>query len=241
MTSERKKRFVSETFAGLQPTYNPLSELQSIYNPLSGFQSVPLMSLEDAVKSTELFIPDIMTHVNIAKEKCLKNAELNINESAAVYLYTMNSTFYTEMNNRLRNENRSTLEPWFAYLKLFIKALLKLPPCTATIWRGVHDVVVSESESESESKSKSKSNFELKAKYIWWSVNSCSCDVNNARGFASGKGTLFCIQSVYGRSISKYSAFKTEDEVILLPGAYLRVKGVSPGDDGISIVHLEQG
>lgn len=203
-----------------------LSELESNYNPISGYQSVPLMSLEDAVQSIEQLVPGILTYVTTAKEQCTKNIKLNINESAAIYLYTMESPFYAHINKTLRNENRSDLQPWFAYLKLFITALWKLPPCVVTLWRGVYRVVAS--------------GFNEHDVHIWWSINSCSRHLDLAHGFTCGNGTLFCIESIHGRDIQMYSDQKTEGEVVLMPGTRLRVKGKPSDRNGVSVVHLQE-
>lgn len=203
---------------------NSLSELELDYNPIFGCLSVPLMSLEEAVQNIEE-IPDIMAHVATAKEKCTKNAKLKINESAAVYLYTMETNFYAIINKKLRYENRSDLERWFPYLKLLITALSKLPAYVGTVWRGVRDEVAP--------------GFVPGTEHIWWSVNSCSRHKDLARGFICERGILFHIESVDGRDITKYSANQDEDEVVLLPGTHLRFKGIiSEGD--VLTIQLEQ-
>lgn len=216
MVQDRKTRFISDT----------LSKRESTYNPISGYESVPLMSLEDAVRNIAPFIPDVMSYAATAKDECTKNAKLNINESAAVYLYTMETDFYSTLNKKLRNENHSDLVPWFSYLKLFITALLKLPPCMTTVWRGIRNV--------------DASNFEEGRQHNWWGIYSCTHHVALAQGFTCEDGILFCIESIYGRNIKEYSRIKTEDEVILLPGTSLRVKGKSLTDTQVPIIHLQQ-
>ena len=216
MAQDRKTRFISDKLFELKPTYNPIS----------GYESVPLMSLEDAVRKIEPFVPDVMIHVATAKDKCTQNTKLNKNESAAIYIYTMETSFYSSLNQRLRNENHSDLEPWFPYLKLFITAVSKLPPCVTTVWRGIRNVEAS--------------NFEQGDQHSWWSISSCAYYIGLADGFTCGDGVLFCIESIYGRDISKYSVNKTECEVILLPGTSLCVKDKSFTDTHVPIIHLKQ-
>ena len=38
-----------------------------------------------------------------------------------------NDSFYRVLNRALRSEDRSSLKPWFVFLKLFATALGKLP------------------------------------------------------------------------------------------------------------------
>jgi hypothetical protein len=184
------------------------------------------MSIEEAVKSIIPFVPHVESYAKEAKEHCRQNTHLSINESAAIYLYTMMEPFYPKLNEALRAENRSALKPWFAFLKLFIAALKKLPSSPTTVWRGVGDNFGSD--------------FDENREHIWWSVNSCSPHQNVARCFADPKGTLFSIGSIYGRNITEYSANQNEKEVILMPGTRLRVKSAWSVQDGLSTVVLEE-
>jgi hypothetical protein len=63
-------------------------------------------------------------------------------ESASIHLYTMenqpsSSSFYGLLNAALRNEDRDSLKPYFAYLKLILTALFKTPSVKGVFWRGV--------------------------------------------------------------------------------------------------------
>lgn len=51
-------------------------------------------------------------------------------QAAAVYLYTLESTFYRRVNSMLREPDRSRVAPFFPYLRLFIQALGKLKKST---------------------------------------------------------------------------------------------------------------
>jgi hypothetical protein len=101
-----------------------LSELQEVNrNPIFGYQRRPVMSLEEAVEGIVPFVPHVKTYADEAKQHCRQNTQLTINESAAIYLYTMPKPFYENFNKALRAENPLALEPWFAFLKLLINAL----------------------------------------------------------------------------------------------------------------------
>ncbi|CAF4432082.1 unnamed protein product, partial [Adineta steineri] len=131
-------------------------------------------------------------------------------ESAAIYLYTMSSPFFSSLNKRLRAEDRHALKPWFAFLKLFLTALEKLPSTKVSVWRAVSCDV--------------GSYYVANDMTIWWSVNSTSTDPNVIKMFLGETSTLFHIDAIYGKTISDYSAMPDEKEVILIPGTYLEVK-----------------
>ena len=217
MTSTSNNRFVSD-----------IADLQKVNSsPISGYQYLPLMSLEEAVKPIVPFLPYVMSYADQAKEYCRQNTELTINESAAIYLYTMTKySFYDTLNKTLRVENLDALKPWFAFLKLFLIAVGKLPSCTRTVWRGVYGI--------------NSSDFVENDVHTWWGVNSCSSKHSVADMFACKKGTLFCIETVYGKNITKYSANQNEKEILLMPGTCLRVKSSKSESDGLSIVHLQE-
>ena len=205
-----------------------LSELQEAnHNPISGYEESPLLTLEEAVEKIIPLVSDVMDYVSTAKKKFNRHSDLlTRDESAAIYLYSMLTPFFSCLNETLRNKNRDAVKSWFAFLKLFITALRKLPSCSRTVYRGVKANVLS--------------NFVERAVHTWRSVNSCSAKFNVAGMFAGENGTVFCIQSIYGKNIAAYSANPKEEEFILLPGTRLRV--VSKEEDlfGLSIVHLEE-
>lgn len=180
-------------------------------SPIYGYQDVPLVPLEDAVKSVASQIPDVEDLAIQAKTKCYKeNMELTVDESAAIYLYTMPKCFNSRLNERLREGNREEIEPWFPFLKVFIAAIGKLPPFMATVWRGVND--------------DNSCNFFEDDAQTWWTVNSCSKDLKVIESFLAGVGTVFAIETIYGKDIAMYSAIPDEQEVVLLPGTRVRRK-----------------
>ncbi|CAF1461270.1 unnamed protein product [Adineta steineri] len=186
-----------------------ISELQAANrNPIYGYQELVLMPLEQAVEKIAPFIDNITKYVQDAKRNC--NHNLNIltwDESAAIYLYTMSSPFFSSLNKRLRAEDRHALKPWFAFLKLFLTALEKLPSTKVSVWRAVSCDV--------------GSYYVANDMTIWWSVNSTSTDPNVIKMFLGETSTLFHIDAIYGKTISDYSAMPDEKEVILIPGTYL--------------------
>ncbi len=209
--------------------YNP--ELQQTnWNPICGYKDRNLKSLEEAVESIaeSKLVKNIREYAKEAKQKCTKNTQLTVNESAAIYLYTMDTPFYETLNGILRVENPPDLVPWFDFLKLFITAVQKLPShkTTTTVWRGLANLKAS--------------NFIEGQMFTWWNVNSCSTYPSVAAGFTCDMGVLCCINTIYGKDIRTYSAKNGEEEVVLMPGTRLRVKDKMPDSKDVSVVYLEE-
>jgi hypothetical protein len=202
--------------------------------PVTGYWSEKLVSLEEALKPIESCIEELHRSTKAAKKYCTFPSKhgLTHDESAAVYLYTMEggqNSFYRVLNKALRSENRPALKPWFPFLKLFDVALKKLPTVNGSVWRGVPDNVIEE--------------FTEGQVMTWWSISSCSQSVNVVQSFiSSGKNsTLFMIEAVNAKDISSYSYYPNEKEVLLGLGTELRVKaGTMKHSGGLNIVHLVQ-
>jgi hypothetical protein len=177
------------------------------HSPIFGYQDLTVTTLDEAIKNIVVYVPRLEGYAKQAKQSCTKNTELTLDESAAIYLYTMPTTFHSELNYRLRGENRDELVPWFAFLKLFINALVKLPSLAITVWRGVASDI--------------HFNFTADPVQTWWTVNSCSKDLKVIECYLDGMGTVFTIEAIHGKDIAKYSAFPEEQEVVLMPGTRL--------------------
>ncbi|CAF1241500.1 unnamed protein product [Didymodactylos carnosus] len=142
--------------------------------PIYGYFTQPLVSLEKSLEPLVPRIDQLTRFIKVAKQNCHFPNEHNLTkeESAAVYLYTMEwgeGSFYRVLNGALRNEDRLALKPWFSFLKLFDTAINKLPLVKRPLWRGVEqDISVC---------------FKKGLELTWWSVNSCSLDVNVIKDF----------------------------------------------------------
>ncbi|CAF4598978.1 unnamed protein product, partial [Didymodactylos carnosus] len=162
--------------------------------PIKGYQSMRLLSLEDTMQPIKHLIDDIDNYVYIAKRSC-KNPQddLTQDESAAIHLYTMNWTprircLYYVLNQTLRTENRELVKPWFAYLKLLLTALYRLPSVPRTIWRGIR--------------------IDLSMRFVgeedvtWWGFSSCTETPKVLEETFLGKEgirTLFEIECLHGK------------------------------------------
>ncbi|CAF1363666.1 unnamed protein product, partial [Didymodactylos carnosus] len=108
--------------------------------PVYGHLSSPLVPLEVSLEKIIPLIDNLQRYVKIAKQHCYSSDHLTKEESAALYLYSMergDRSFYRVLNKALRDENRAALKPWFPYLKLLDTALNKLPSKKLPLWRGV--------------------------------------------------------------------------------------------------------
>ncbi|CAF3196196.1 unnamed protein product [Rotaria sp. Silwood2] len=201
----KSNRFVSDDISELQETNR---------NPIYGYQDLPVMALEQAVERIVPLVSGLADYTARAKQNCNRNSALiTWDESAAIYLYSMQTGFFSMLNKALRDENRHVLKPWFAYLKLFITALEKLPSLEIRVWRGVAGNVLSI--------------FIPNSVQTWWSVNSCSTVLDVIQAFVGEKGTVFAIDAIHAKDVSAYSVFPQEQEVILMPGTQLRMKSNS--------------
>jgi hypothetical protein len=206
-----------------------LSELQKAnHNPIYGYQHLPLLPLERAVQKVISLVPGLADYVVKAKQNCNRNTTvLTLDESAAIFLYSMSTPFFSRLNEVLRAENRHELKPWFSFLKLFIYALEKLPSLELVVWRGVSGNI--------------GSGYIKNDVCTWWSVNSCSTDLNVVQSYLCDNSTLFAIKSHHAKDISSFSLFETEHEVVLLPGTRLHVQSNALDFQGrLFIVYLEE-
>jgi hypothetical protein len=196
---------------------------------INGYQHLAVPTLEKAVAELISIVPGIAKHAENAKVDCNRNSNLlTVDESAAIYLYTMSKNFFSCLNIVLRGQDRQdrhSLKQWFPFLKLFMTALEKLPLTTGTVWRGVnYDDTLTYVDNDV---------------HIWRGVNSCSINPRNVQPYLGENGTLFAIETTHGRNISAFSAFPDEEEVILMPGTRVRAPRESLHyESSHSIVHL---
>ena len=211
-------------------------EPRRMLQPIEGYQKMPLLTLDKAVEPIVFCCPDIHRRVFIAMSSCENPLDdLNQNESASIFLYTMeweprNECLYYVLNKTLRTENRQQLKPWYWYLRLIITALQKLPPQKLTVWRGVTLHLSRE--------------YEIGKRYVWWAFSSCSRSVAvlESEQFlgTTGPRTLFNIECHNGKTIRSHSYINVEDEILLLPATQFEVIGKLKPSSDLHIIHLKQ-
>ncbi|CAF1095179.1 unnamed protein product [Didymodactylos carnosus] len=202
---------------------------QQMYKSISGYKEMRLLTLEQACQG--LSIQNLAYYVKKAKNYSkYPKQRLTQDEQAAINLYTQHTTIYQLLNDALRQTDGRALSPWYGYLKLFLTALHKLPPYRGTVWRGVpHDL---------------STKYCKNGEQIWWAFSSCtsSLDILRSPNFLGDTGvrTLFNIEVFNGRLISEFSEYSAKDEILLLPGTYVRVVSEMRQSDGLHIIHLKQ-
>jgi hypothetical protein len=213
------ERFIDSDFSELEEANS---------SPIHGYQDLPVLTLEEATETLTPLVPGVTDSVSKAKERCNRSSTvLTKDESAAIYLYSMPILFFSRLNKALRAKKRHALKPWLPFLKLFINALEKLPSTRQIVWRGVSGNV-----------GKIFADGDV---HIWWSVNSCSMDLSVVKIYLGETGTIFAIDAIQAKNISKFSVFSTEQELVLMPGTRVRAKSSSIDlVDRFFIIHLEE-
>ncbi|CAF1920518.1 unnamed protein product [Rotaria magnacalcarata] len=104
LMSQRIKRYANTSFLELQEINR---------SPIHGYEDISLQSLEETTERIIAFVPGLMDNVAKAKLNCNRDSTiLTLDESAAIYLYTMPIPLYSTSNKALRAENREELKPW---------------------------------------------------------------------------------------------------------------------------------
>ncbi|CAF3500908.1 unnamed protein product [Rotaria socialis] len=232
---------ISKELINLRYLGSSIDEPKKLLQPITGYAYEPLLTLEEACEPLLNIIPHLRTYIWIAKENSKTPADdLTQEESAAIRLYTMqwgtsdskvDQSLYAYLNRTLKESDRCKLRPWFRYLKLFLTALIKIPPSPRQIvWRGVHKNLVKD--------------YPTGDHVTWWAFSSCTISMpvleSDLYLGKEGTRTIFSIDAINGRTIRAHSQFTTEDEILLLPGTYFVVKSILNPAADLYIVHLQQ-
>lgn len=132
----------------------------------------------------------------------------------AIMLYTSNA-IYKQINQALRDENRSKIKQYFNYLRLFLEALERLPKQERTLWRGLGIDLFDNPQ------------YKVGNVITWWGISSTTSDINVAKNFAKGCGgkcSVLTIKATTSSDISDITFFSKEKESLLAPGTKLEVK-----------------
>ena len=197
--------------------------------PVYGYHSHPLLSLREALGPVASQIAHLDRYIRIAKTECNSSSEhgLTNDESASIYIYTMDwgeQNLYQVLNALLRMEDRKVLRPWFGYLKLFDTALQKLPDQRMNLWRGINVDITK--------------NYRGKVELTWWNFTSCSSSLPVVRQFLGAKSTLLMVEAKTGKSISAYSNFPKEKEVLLGMGTRVCVMDDPLEHSALNVIQL---
>jgi len=186
-------------------------------------------------------VDEIMVQADIAYDYVsnlpAREDDMTIDEMAAICLYTLEwrdrqQSFYFVVNQYLREPERDT-QHFYPLIKLIISGLQKTTPFNGTAWRAFNGVT-------------NVSSLYNKGQVVCWNAfTSCSsdvsvCGVNFFAGGGEGENTLFNIQVTNSYSISQYSTYPTENEILLLPGSKFKVVDVLKASNSLSVIQLQQ-
>ena len=213
------------------PPSNTISSLKEYFKE-------PLLPLTDTLRGLKLNIVDLDHYIKVAKEECNKSGDYGLtdDESAAIYLYTTewggnsSASLFFILNGDLRSGNQSKQRRWFLYLKLLVTALRKLPSVHGDVWRILKNDV--------------SNAYSANHRFRWPSLTSCSRNVHKAIQFSNpnGENTLFKISVINGKNISRYSKYRDEEEILLIPDTEFSVIGSSLLKEAKNIpyIHLQE-
>ncbi|CAF1307916.1 unnamed protein product [Adineta ricciae] len=201
-------------------------------SPVCGYWNEKLIPLEEALKFLRSRMNELQKYIETAKNNCHFPSEhgLTHDESAALFLYATEenvNSLNRMLNQTLRSSDRSSVKPWFPYLKLLDTAVAKLPTVRKNVWRAVINDV--------------DRDFKKGEEFTWWTVTSCSLSMDTVANHlpSESKITLILIEAIHGKYISGYTEHPDEGEVLLMPGTELRVVSDSLDySDSIKIIHL---
>ncbi|CAF1640721.1 unnamed protein product, partial [Adineta ricciae] len=173
-------------------------ESQQILIPISGYEKYPLVSLKESIQPIKSLLYNCDTMIEVA----LRNSR------------------------QPKDEDRTSLIPWFSYLKLFLTALYKLPSYKGTVWRGV----------------KGNLSDQYNEEHFWWGFSSCTETISRIETFIGNNQTktIFNIECSYGKFIQSHSYYRRENEILLLPGTYFQIVDKMKVSNDLFIIHLRE-
>jgi len=185
----------------------------------------PTVSLADGLKGVG--IPNIESLLSQAESKAnsLQSLYPQIPKESlmAIYLYTVESPIYKDLNHALRTDNRQAMQAWLCYSYHLIRGLDLLPDYVGTVYRGERSTSDDDAYWESQARDKSSmwfNYFVSTSKGIW-----------TAQSFgplSNQQSKIFHMQIATGKDISGISAFPNEQEVLLRPLFNYTVDSANP-------------
>ena len=217
-------------------------ERNAHYNPIYGLMGTALVTLaiaaEMAAPAVGADLAAAVWGATMFARRKLRDGEdphgLSAEEIGAIHMYTQDTPFYGALNGALRDKDRERLKPFFAYLKLLLTALHKLPRQRGTVYRGVKLAIAQ------------LGIYAQGEELLWWGFSSTTTGLpvlENPQFLGQdGDRTMFHIHLAPDSAavdIRDYSALE-EAEVLLAPGTFLRVEGVANLAPGLHMVQLQQ-
>ena len=139
----------------------------------------------------------------------------------SVLLWTSN-IIYHQLNHDLESENFSKWDVFLSYLSCGLKEMRFF---NGIVYRGVKDFSVK---------------YTVGQRIYWPRMSSFSKSKEIASRFLNENGTLFEVEVISAKDISKFSVFPKEEEVLLMPNTAFEVMNVIFVPNGPLIVKLQE-
>jgi len=132
------------------------------------------------------------------------NSNISKDEMACIFLYTVESPFYKELNRAMRNKD---YEKYLDYIFYLSTTLTKLPSFAGSVYRGID----------------CKMQYPIGKVITWSGFSSATRNPQSALSFLkSEEGTLFLINAKTAKIVSEFAP-EAEDEVLFLPNTKFRI------------------
>jgi hypothetical protein len=143
--------------------------------------------------------------------------------AAAIWLYTLDSPLYKDLNGRLRSQDWEYLRNHYhPYMRILLTAMKLLQNGERRcLYRAVNSDVIGEAGD--------KSMYGRDKRFVWWSFTSTTAVIGSVKQFLAvdGKQTIFQIDSRKGADVSRFSVYGSDEaEFLLPPGTVLKCLGV---------------
>ncbi len=202
----------------------------------------PLVSLENAVTSfpfdCKRYMFKLKQHLmeTETKEKIHSVPGMSEDFAGSIWLYTIESPLYKEMNAKLREGDVSSVRRhYFPFMRIFLSAIRCLRdqnPKFRNVNRGVRcDVVSADPDA-----------YQIGKTILFSSFTSATATVSVLKSplffGESGARTMFQLHTSRSVDISPFAAHR-EAEVLLPCGLTFAVVGVLPAGNGLTVMQLE--
>lgn len=188
----------------LQTQMNPCH-----YPSVNGETKGQMLPLADVLRSVSSRTDQLRELIRLAITKCHFPSEhhLTLDESAAIYLFTMKwekDSFYELLQRDLQSNDSSLVQSWSPYLQFFHSAVLKLPNTRVKVWsRTTEDFCET---------------LTIDNELVWSQPTLCSSSMEIIKD-----SRLCTIDTIYGKDISIYSHIPNRKDIILCAGTRLKV------------------
>jgi len=134
-----------------------------------------------------------------------KSDILSIEQIAAINMYTVESPFYKVLNKAMRTQESTEIDSFRDFIFYMSQAMDMIHSFSGSVYRGIDCKV---------------KGYSMNKTIVWPSFSSATKNPKVAIQFLSGShGTLFLIESLTAKSISKFSSHMQEDEALFMPNS----------------------